>query len=50
LLTTPEQLSLILASHEAETIFQMLDTVIFDELHGRYDAQLAHWLAIETLR
>jgi len=34
LLTTPEQVSLILSSHEAEKFFGSLDTVIFDELHS----------------
>lgn len=50
LLTTPEQLSLILASHEAETIFQMLDTVIFDELHALVTSKRGQLLSLAMSR
>ena len=50
LLTTPEQLSLILASHEAETIFQMLDTVIFDELHALVISKRGQLLSLAMSR
>ena len=50
LLTTPEQLSLLLSSHEAENFFQSLDTVIFDELHSLVTSKRGHLLALALAR
>lgn len=50
LLTTPEQLSLILASSEAERFFQSLDTVIFDELHALVTSKRGQLLSLALAR
>ena len=46
LLTTPEQVSLLLSSHEAEKFFGFLDTVIFDELHSLVTSKRGQLLSL----
>lgn len=50
LLTTPEQLSLILASRESGKFFQSLDTVIFDELHALVTSKRGQLLSLAMSR
>ncbi len=46
LLTTPEQLALLLASREAETLFASLKTIIFDELHALVTSKRGELLSL----
>lgn len=50
LLTTPEQLALLLASKDAARFFEDLDTVIFDELHSLVTSKRGHFLALGLAR
>ncbi|WP_297322193.1 ligase-associated DNA damage response DEXH box helicase [uncultured Bartonella sp.] len=50
LLTTPEQVSLLLSSPEAEHFFQSLDTIIFDELHSLVTSKRGHLLSLAFAR
>ncbi|MBH9974380.1 MULTISPECIES: ligase-associated DNA damage response DEXH box helicase [Bartonella] len=50
LLTTPEQVSLLLSSHEAEKFFGSLDTVIFDELHSLVTSKRGQLLSLALAR
>ena len=50
LLTTPEQLALLLASREAELLFASLKTVIFDELHALVTSKRGELLALGLSR
>ena len=50
LLTTPEQVSLILSSHEAEKFFGFLDTVILDELHSLVTSKRGQLLSLALAR
>ena len=50
LLTTPEQVSLLLSSHEAEKFFGCLDTVIFDELHSLVTSKRGQLLSLALAR
>jgi ATP-dependent Lhr-like helicase len=50
LLTTPEQLSLILASRDAERFFEDLETVVLDELHSLVTSKRGHLLALAIAR
>ena len=50
LLTTPEQLALLIASTEAERFFKDLRFVIFDELHSLVTSKRGHLLALGLAR
>ena len=50
LLTTPEQLALLLASREAGTLFASLRTVIFDELHALVTSKRGELLSLGLSR
>jgi ATP-dependent helicase Lhr and Lhr-like helicase len=50
LLTTPEQLALLIASKEAERFFGDLEFVIFDELHSLVTSKRGHLLALGLAR
>ncbi|WP_404863799.1 ligase-associated DNA damage response DEXH box helicase [Georhizobium sp. MAB10] len=50
LLTTPEQLALLLASPDADRFFSNLKTVIFDELHSLVTSKRGHLLALGLAR
>lgn len=47
LLTTPEQLSLLLANRGADKFFEDLKLVIFDELHSLVTSKRGHMLALD---
>ncbi|MCB1474788.1 MAG: ligase-associated DNA damage response DEXH box helicase [Rhodobiaceae bacterium] len=50
LVTTPEQIALLIASREAETLFGNLQTVIFDELHALVTSKRGDLLALGLAR
>ncbi|MER2604670.1 MAG: ligase-associated DNA damage response DEXH box helicase [Siculibacillus sp.] len=50
LMTTPEQVALLLASREAPDLFGALDTVIFDELHALVTSKRGDLLALDLAR
>jgi ATP-dependent helicase Lhr and Lhr-like helicase len=50
LLTTPEQLALLIASRDAGRFFDSLETVIFDELHSLVTSKRGHLLALGLAR
>jgi ATP-dependent Lhr-like helicase len=50
LLTTPEQLSLLLAHPRARTMFENLRTVVLDELHALYNSKRGDLLALALAR
>ncbi|MDQ0472349.1 ligase-associated DNA damage response DEXH box helicase [Labrys wisconsinensis] len=50
LLTTPEQLALLLASREAETLFGTLERIVLDELHSIVTAKRGDLLALGLAR
>jgi len=50
LLTTPEQVSLLLSSREAEKFFGSLDTVILDELHSLVTSKRGQLLSLALAR
>ena len=50
LLTTPEQISLLIASKDAERFFKDLKYVIFDELHALVTSKRGHLLALGLAR
>lgn len=50
LLTTPEQLALLLAAREARQVFQHLGAVIIDELHAFADTRRGDLLALDLAR
>nr|WP_026782027.1 ligase-associated DNA damage response DEXH box helicase [Pleomorphomonas koreensis] len=50
LLTTPEQLALLLAGSDAETFFEDLKTVILDELHALVTSKRGDLLALGLAR
>ena len=50
LLTTPEQLALLIASKEAERFFKDLEFVIFDELHSLVTSKRGHLLSLGLAR
>ena len=50
LLTTPEQIALLIASREAETLFAGLRFVIFDELHSLVTSKRGHLLSLGLAR
>lgn len=50
LLTTPEQLALLLASAEAQTLFGSLRSVIFDELHSLVTTKRGDLLSLGLAR
>ncbi|MGI9352021.1 MAG: ligase-associated DNA damage response DEXH box helicase [Rhizobiaceae bacterium] len=50
LLTTPEQLALLIANKDAPRFFDNLDTVIFDELHSLVTSKRGHLLALGLAR
>ncbi len=50
LLTTPEQLALLLASRDAARFFADLQTVVFDELHSLVTSKRGHLLALGLAR
>ena len=50
LLTTPEQLALLIASKDAEAFFSDLKTVIFDELHSLVTSKRGHLLSLGLAR
>src|SRR6185437_15120885 len=50
LLTTPEQLSLLLAHPRARTMFENLHTVVLDELHALYNSKRGDLLALALAR
>ncbi|MCQ0989943.1 ligase-associated DNA damage response DEXH box helicase [Jiella marina] len=50
LLTTPEQLALLIASKDAETFFSDLRYVVFDELHSLVTSKRGHLLALGLAR
>ena len=50
LLTTPEQLALLIANKDAVRFFDNLDTVIFDELHSLVTSKRGHLLALGLAR
>ena len=50
LLTTPEQLALLIANKDAPRFFDTLDTVIFDELHSLVTSKRGHLLALGLAR
>ena len=50
LLTTPEQIALLIASREAEMLFDGLRYVIFDELHSLVTSKRGHLLSLGLAR
>ncbi|MCB1428613.1 MAG: ligase-associated DNA damage response DEXH box helicase, partial [Nitratireductor sp.] len=50
LLTTPEQLALLIAAGDAERFFEDLEVVIFDELHSLVTSKRGHLLALGLAR
>src|SRR3954468_15086870 len=50
LLTTPEQLSLLLAHPRARQMFETLRTVVLDELHALYNSKRGDLLALALAR
>lgn len=50
LMTTPEQLALLIASREADTLFQDLDTIVLDELHALVTSKRGDLLALGLAR
>ncbi len=50
LMTTPEQVALLLGSREAEALFGDLKTVIFDELHALVTSKRGDLLALDLAR
>ncbi|WP_099867879.1 ligase-associated DNA damage response DEXH box helicase [Pararhizobium haloflavum] len=50
LLTTPEQLALLLANGDAERFFKDLRYVVFDELHSLVTSKRGHMLALGLAR
>ena len=50
LMTTPEQVALLLASREAPDLFSGLRTVILDELHALVTSKRGHLLALDLAR
>ncbi|MCP4320191.1 MAG: ligase-associated DNA damage response DEXH box helicase [Hyphomicrobiales bacterium] len=50
LLTTPEQIALLIASREADTLFDGLKYVIFDELHSLITSKRGHLLSLGLAR
>ncbi|MEO0329453.1 MAG: ligase-associated DNA damage response DEXH box helicase [Pseudomonadota bacterium] len=50
LLTTPEQLALLIANKDADRFFDNLQTVIFDELHSLVTSKRGHLLALGLAR
>ena len=50
LLTTPEQLALLLASREAETLFASVQTILFDELHALVASKRGELLSLGLSR
>jgi ATP-dependent Lhr-like helicase len=50
LLTTPEQVALLIASNEAERFFKDLQFVIFDELHSLVTSKRGHLLSLGLAR
>ena len=50
LLTTPEQLALLLASKDAARFFDSLETIILDELHALVTSKRGHLLALGLAR
>lgn len=50
LLTTPEQVALLLANPEAERLFKDLRYVVFDELHSLVTSKRGHLLALGLAR
>jgi len=50
LLTTPEQVALLIASKEAERFFGDLEYVIFDELHSLVTSKRGHLLSLGLAR
>jgi ATP-dependent helicase Lhr and Lhr-like helicase len=50
LLTTPEQVALLIASDEAERFFKDLQFVIFDELHSLVTSKRGHLLSLGLAR
>ncbi|MEX3006876.1 ligase-associated DNA damage response DEXH box helicase [Hoeflea sp. TYP-13] len=50
LLTTPEQIALLIASREADTLFDGLKFVIFDELHSLVTSKRGHLLSLGLAR
>lgn len=50
LLTTPEQLALLLASKDAARFFADLETVVLDELHSLVTSKRGHLLALGLAR
>lgn len=50
LLTTPEQLTLLIANKDAERFFDNLQTVIFDELHSLITSKRGHLLSLGLAR
>ena len=50
LLTTPEQISLLLANGQAELFFKDLKYIIFDELHSLVTSKRGHLLALALSR
>ncbi|MBL0371860.1 ligase-associated DNA damage response DEXH box helicase [Rhizobium sp. KVB221] len=50
LLTTPEQLALLISSKEAERFFKSLRLVIFDELHSLVTSKRGHLLSLGLAR
>ncbi len=50
MLTTPEQLSLLIANKDASRFFDNLETVIFDELHSLITSKRGHLLSLALAR
>lgn len=50
LMTTPEQVALLIGSREAPDLFGSLDTVIFDELHALVTSKRGDLLALDLAR
>ncbi|MCC2608432.1 ligase-associated DNA damage response DEXH box helicase [Neorhizobium petrolearium] len=50
LLTTPEQVALLLANKEAERFFKDLKYVVFDELHSLVTSKRGHLLSLDLAR
>jgi len=50
LLTTPEQLSLLLSARDAERFFADLDTVVLDELHALVTSKRGDLLSLDLAR
>jgi ATP-dependent Lhr-like helicase len=50
LLTTPEQLALLIASREAPRLFENLKTVVLDELHAMHNSKRGDLLSLDLSR